>query len=117
MVDTREPQRVKIDFTNGISVGLLLQDDQFRGLGEISAHGVPLRNSLLPVAPLIETLEGLRFRTFTFLDHIDRDDEVILRCRAEGEPGDYTEHTDLLHHRGLATHFPRRRPRPRSTGF
>ena len=70
MVDSLEPQRVKIDFTNGISVGLLLQDDQFRGLGQISTHGVPLRNSLLPVAPLIETRKDCVYKIHATHDRL-----------------------------------------------
>ena len=99
-----------MDLEKGVSTSLCYEDGQFLGLGEISVRGVALRCGRVPIAPLIETLEGLQFRTFDFRERIELDGEVLLRCRAKAVPGEYTERTDLLHHRGLATYFPEEMP-------
>jgi len=101
---------VKIDLGNEVIVELLVEGDRVRGLGEISVRGVALRCGRLPIAPLIDTPEGLRFRDFTLVDVIRRDDETIVRCRVKAEQGDYTGHTDLLHHRRVVTRFPDKTP-------
>ena len=101
---------MKIDLGNDVIVELLVEGDRVRGLGEISVQGVALRCGRLPIAPLIDTPEGLRFRDFTLVDVIRRDDETIVRCRVEAEQGDYTGRIDLLHHRRVATQFPDKTP-------
>ena len=79
---------MQIDFANGLSLQLLVDDGHFSGIGAVRCDGLDLRSSALPWLVYAESETGVRFEdwSFTAIEEAGEERTIIARARGRWMP-------------------------------